>query len=249
MQLNYFTVSHDIIFLFGSSGDVKLSSSGAKVDFSGWVLFFFFFPLLYSTVWIFLVIRKLVYLMRGVPWKLRADKPSLDLFTKKVKAVSGWSLSYLQIENTRLFFNRYPVLLRVASLFDENHIPCGWTGSIWTTCFHGTLVPENFFPPNSWTFQGSSREHHPPSPGPSVCRLFVHLCLPLPCISHWWAVWGVVLPVLRYLWVFSAPHMLSRASLAEVAVILGVASVNFWSHRMILSLLLPCSFFSFSFFF
>lgn len=41
MQLNYFTVSHDIIFLFGSSGDVKLFSCGAKVDFSGWVGFFF----------------------------------------------------------------------------------------------------------------------------------------------------------------------------------------------------------------
>lgn len=144
MQLNYFTVSHDIIFLFGSSGDVKLFSCGAKVDFSGWVGFFFFcflFSLLYSTVWIFPVIRKLGYLMRGVLWKLWEDKPSLDLFTKTVKAVSSWSLSYLRIENTRLFFNRYPVLLRVASLFDEKHIPCGWTRGIWTTCFHGTLVP------------------------------------------------------------------------------------------------------------
>lgn len=39
MQLNYFTVSHDIIFLFGSSGDIKLSF-GAKVDFTGWVVLF-----------------------------------------------------------------------------------------------------------------------------------------------------------------------------------------------------------------
>lgn len=52
MQLNYFTVSHDTIFLFGSSGDIKLSF-GAKVDFSGWVL--------YSTMWIFLVIGKFAF--------------------------------------------------------------------------------------------------------------------------------------------------------------------------------------------
>lgn len=37
MQLNYFTVSHDIIFLFGSSGDIKLSF-GAKVDLTGWAM-------------------------------------------------------------------------------------------------------------------------------------------------------------------------------------------------------------------
>ena len=46
----------------------------------------------------------------------------------------------------------------------------------------------------------------------------------------------------------SAPHMFPRASPAEVAVILGVVSVNFWSHGMIPSLLLLCSFFSFSVF-
>ena len=65
----------------------------------------------------------------------------------------------------------------------------------------------------------------------------------------WWS-WSLSVasleaaPSIRFS-LFAPKH---SASPAEVAVILGVVSVNFWSHGMIPSLLLLCSFFSFSVF-
>lgn len=77
MQLNYFTVSHDIIFLFGSSGDIKLSF-GAKVDFTGWVVLF---------VWLR---WQLDPFLGDSEEALRQAGPDFFFFMRKLKAVSGW---------------------------------------------------------------------------------------------------------------------------------------------------------------
>lgn len=83
MQLNYFTVSHDIISLFGSSGDVKLSCR-AEVAFSGWVVVLFC-TVLCEYSW--LSENLLVFFFLSGSEETERDKPSFDLFIKKVESL------------------------------------------------------------------------------------------------------------------------------------------------------------------
>lgn len=96
----------------------------------------------------------------------------------------------------------------------------------------------------------------PPAPAQAFCLQAVRppwppLSLRLPGVGGW-GVWGgggaTSSQVPLGLQCPSAPRMLPRAPPAEVAVVLGVVSVNFWSHRMVPSLLSLRSFFSFLFF-
>lgn len=59
----------------------------------------------------FLVIRNLGF-CDEIWGNLERDKPSFDLFIKKVKILSGWSLSYPKSKDTSLFFKSCPVLSR-----------------------------------------------------------------------------------------------------------------------------------------
>lgn len=77
MQLNYFTVSHDIIFLFGSSGDIKLSF-GTKVDFTAWVVLFCV---------AMLAVRPF---LGDSEEALRQVGPDFFFPMRKLKAVAGW---------------------------------------------------------------------------------------------------------------------------------------------------------------
>lgn len=113
MQLNYFTVSHDIIFLFGSSGDIKLSF-GAKVDFSGWVVLFHT-PLCWS-------MGKSEMFLIG-PKDTLKDKPSFDLFLKKLKGHQAILCYIPKTGDTSLIFFFFKLCCGPASLTERN-IPC-----------------------------------------------------------------------------------------------------------------------------